>query len=163
MNKIILKVCSTLTDTLFVLCNNVQITSYLVFYDMPWLCWTAASHLLIFHLVHHPGQTPYLVISPLIQVDDIQEPFLDPVDRQIGECWMICVVGSSLGNIATKSESKLHFHVNDSTPVTGDPAPTPMDVNFSQLSDSMTSAGEKSISFEWTPQSGRQRSLHIDV
>ena len=54
-------------------------------------------------------------------MDDIQEPFLDPVDRQIGECWMICVVGSSLGNIATKSESKLHFHVNDSTPVTGDP------------------------------------------
>jgi len=44
---------------------------------------------------------------------------------------MTCAVGCSLGGIAAQSGGKFHFHVNDPTSVTRDPAPTLADVDFS--------------------------------
>ena len=57
-----------------------------------------------FHLIHHPEQRPYLVISPLVQVDDTREPLLNPDDGRISEWWMTNVVGCVLGNIVAKSQ-----------------------------------------------------------
>ena len=69
-----------------------------------------------FRLTHRPGQKPYLVISPLVQVDDTREPLLNPDDRQIGERWMTSVMGCVLGNIAAKSQCNSHFPVNEPHP-----------------------------------------------
>jgi len=103
-------------------------------------------------------------MSDIIQVDDTQKWFLNPVNRQIGEHWMTCVVGCSLGGIAAQSQGNFPFHVNDSTTsVIKDLVCTPTNVNLNHMLDSTISAEETSSSSEWTPQSGRQRSLHIDV
>ena len=76
---------------------------------------------------------------------------------------MTCVVGCLLGGIAAQCQGKFHFHVDNPTSVTRDPAPTLADVDSSHLSDSAILAGETGSGSNCTPQSGGQRSLHIDV
>ncbi|KAF8517635.1 hypothetical protein JB92DRAFT_3303961 [Gautieria morchelliformis] len=124
----------------------LKVASYMVFHKMTWLCWTAASHLIVFRLVHHPPQKPYLVISDVVQVDDTRKPDPDPVDKRIAH-----------------SQGKFHFHVEDHTSVIGDPNPTPEEQKLKALSDSIMSAAGTSSGSNWTPQSGRQRSPYIDT
>ncbi|KAF8476479.1 hypothetical protein JB92DRAFT_3134480 [Gautieria morchelliformis] len=140
------------------------VTTYLVSYNMTWLCWTAASHLIVFRLVHHPPQNPYLVISDVVQVEDTREPDPDPVDKRIGERWMTCVVGCSLAGLAAHSRGQFHFDVEDLSSTSGDPKATPAEEeDLNALSDTTTSAGETSSGSNWTPQSGRQSGRYIDA
>ncbi|KAF8479987.1 hypothetical protein JB92DRAFT_1768443 [Gautieria morchelliformis] len=141
----------------------LKVTTYMVSYNMKWLCWTAASHLIVFRIVHHPPQNPYLVISDVVQVEDTREPDPDPVDKRIGERWMTCVVGCSLAGLAAHSRGQFHFDVEDLSSISGNPKATPVEEELNASSDVTTSAGETSLSSNWTPQSGRQRSLCINA
>ncbi|KAF8479980.1 hypothetical protein JB92DRAFT_3041604, partial [Gautieria morchelliformis] len=139
------------------------VTTYMVSYNMKWLCWTAASHLIVFRIVHHPPQNPYLVISDVVQVEDTRKPDPDPVDQRIGERWMTCVVGCSLAGLAAHSRAQFHFDVEDLSSISGDPKATPAEEeDLNALSDTTTSAGESSGS-NWSPQSGRQSGRYIDA
>ncbi|KAF8505234.1 hypothetical protein JB92DRAFT_2965796 [Gautieria morchelliformis] len=139
----------------------LKVTTYMVSYNMKWLCWTAASHLIVFRIVQHPPQNPYLVISDVVQVDDTRKPDPDPVDRRIGERWMTCVVGCSLAGLAAPSRGQFHFDVEDLSSTSGDPKVTPAEEDdLNALSDT---AGETSSGSNWTPQSGRQSGRYIDA
>ncbi|KAF8520571.1 hypothetical protein JB92DRAFT_1903039 [Gautieria morchelliformis] len=141
----------------------LKVTTYMVSYNMKWLCWTAASHLIVFRIVHHPPQNPYLVISDVVQVDDTRKRDPDPVDKRIGERWMTCVVGCSLAGLAAHSRGKFHFDVEDLSSTSGDPKATPAEEeDLNALSDTTTSAGETSSGSNWTPRSGRQSGRCID-
>ena len=125
VDMIVLKVCATtrLPKSWSSHATNFQVAAYLSFYKLTWLCWTAASHLIVFRLVRGTSDKPYLVISDIIQVNDVREPAQDPADKRIGERWMACIVGCSPGGIAENSHGLFHFDVEDLTSVSGDPNP----------------------------------------
>ncbi|KAF8476475.1 hypothetical protein JB92DRAFT_2838164 [Gautieria morchelliformis] len=133
----------------------LKVTTYMVSYNMRWLCWTAASHLIVFRIVHHPPENPYLVISDGVQVDDTRKPDPDPVDKRIGERWMTCVVGCALAGLAGHSRGQFHFDVEDLSSTSGDPKVTPAEEeDLNALSDTTTSAGETSSGSNWTHSPG---------
>ena len=87
-------------------------------------------------------------------MDDTREPDPDPVDKRIGERWMTCIVGCSLGGVATHSQGNFDFDVEDLSSIRRDsPKPTPMEEGLSNMSKSTTSAGQKSSGSSWTLQS----------
>jgi hypothetical protein len=142
--------------------NILQIAAYLSYHRLEWLCWTAASHLIVFRLVRKPQTQPYLVISDVVQVDDTRVQFQNPADERIGQRWMTCIVGCCLGGIATASNGMFSFDVEDVTSSNGVPKLTPAELEEDYTSSSSgTSQGTSDAS--WTPKTAGSAKTHIAV
>ncbi|KAF8580547.1 hypothetical protein K439DRAFT_1662752 [Ramaria rubella] len=141
----------------------VKIAAYLAHYNLTWLCWTAASHLLVFRLVRK-FRIPYLVVSDIVQVDDKRQPSKNP-DLSLGKHWMPCVIGCFLAGISGLGPdySSLSFDVEDNTAVAGEPRNTPREEQEEMENDAVPKSSEESSGSEFTPSHGSYQCAHIDA